>query len=148
MLAGPQGGRMPRAGRARPGGKRTPKRGREMRRVPKLVLSALVALSVALGVAPATALADGETCTEQNCDHVAAIGSTHYDTLKDAIDDVQSGQTITLLRDVSDATGMAVGSGKNFTLDFNNTTYTLVGPGAGSGNVQFLAHFDSGIASR
>ena len=55
-----------------------------------------------------------------------------YATLNEAIEHVSDGETITLLRDVTDATGIAVESGKNFTLDFGGHVYTLSGPGAGS----------------
>ena len=63
---------------------------------------------------------------------VAAIGETYYQSLAAAIDKVQAGETITLLRDVPNANGIAVPSGKSFTVDFNGHTYTLTGPGAGS----------------
>ena len=66
----------------------------------------------------------------------AMIDSQYFKTLADAINAVQSGETIVLQKDIPDATGMAVDSGKNFTLDFNNTTYTLVGPGAGSSGTE------------
>ena len=49
-----------------------------------------------------------------------------------AIDKVQAGETITLLRDVPNANGIVVPSEKSFTVDFNGHTYTLTGPGAGS----------------
>ena len=139
MLAGPQGGRMPRAGRARPGGKRTPKRGREMRRVPKLVLSALVALSVALGVAPATALADGVTdCSGgDSCTHVAAIENTHYNTLAEAVTEAQDGDTIVLLR-TTEGSGVKVDgtSGRTLTIDLHGFTYTVIDPTVGSPNTE------------
>ena len=63
---------------------------------------------------------------------VAAIGETYYQSLAAAIDKVQEGETITLLRDVPNANGIAVPSGESFTVDFNGHTYTLTGPGAGS----------------
>ena len=62
---------------------------------------------------------------------VAAIGETYYQSLAAAIDKVQAGETITLLRDVPNANGIAVPSEKSFTVDFNGHTYTLTGPGAG-----------------
>ncbi len=62
----------------------------------------------------------------------AKIGTKEYATLNEAIEHVSDGETITLLRDVTDATGIAVESGKNFTLDFGGHVYTLSGPGAGS----------------
>ncbi len=64
--------------------------------------------------------------------NAAKIGTKEYATLNEAIKAVSDGETITLLRDVTDATGIAVESGKNFTLDFGGHVYTLSGPGAGS----------------
>lgn len=55
-----------------------------------------------------------------------------YATLKEAINDVKNGGTITLTSNVDNAAGISVPSGKNFTLDFNGKTYTLKDPGAGS----------------
>ena len=67
---------------------------------------------------------------------VAVIGETYYKSLAAAIDKVQAGETITLLRDVPNANGIAVPSGKSFTVDFNGHTYTLTGPGAGSSSTE------------
>ena len=67
---------------------------------------------------------------------VAAIGETYYQSLAAAIDKVQAGETITLLRDVPNANGIAVPSEKSFTVDFNGHTYTLTGPGAGSSSTE------------
>ena len=67
---------------------------------------------------------------------VAMIGDTAYATLKDAITDVKAGETILLTKDVIDAEGIAVSGGKDFTIDFNGKTYTVVGPGAGSSNTE------------
>ena len=64
--------------------------------------------------------------------NAAKIGDKEYATLNKAIEEVSDGQTITLLRDVTDAEGIAVQSGKDFTLDFGGHVYTLKGPGAGS----------------
>lgn len=55
-----------------------------------------------------------------------------YATLNDAINNVPDGGTITIQRDIPNATGISVESGKKFTLDFAGHTYTLTGPGAGS----------------
>lgn len=59
-----------------------------------------------------------------------------YATLNDAINNVLNGDTITIQRDIPNATGISVESGKNFTLDFAGHTYTLTGPGAGSTNTE------------
>ena len=63
---------------------------------------------------------------------VAQIDDKAFTSLADAIDAVGDGETITLLANVPDAAGISVPSGKNFTIDFANHTYTLGGPGAGS----------------
>ena len=60
------------------------------------------------------------------------VGNETYATMKDAVENVEDGGTITLLDNVPNATGIAIESGKNFTIDFKGFTYTLVGPGAGS----------------
>ncbi len=60
----------------------------------------------------------------------------YYATLQEAIEKVGNGDTITLLKDVPDATGITVSSGKKFTVDFGGHTYTLVGPGAGSSGTE------------
>lgn len=61
----------------------------------------------------------------------AKINDTRYKTLKEAIDAVQEGETITLLNDVTTG-GISVDSGKNFVLDFNGKTVTFNKPGTGS----------------
>ena len=55
-----------------------------------------------------------------------------YDTLTAAITAAQNGDTIKLLKDVPDGDGVIVPSGKNFTLDFANHTYTVTQNLAGS----------------
>lgn len=40
------------------------------------------------------------------------------------------------MKDVPDATGVAVKSGSDFTLDFDGHTYTLAGAGAGSSGTE------------
>ncbi len=67
---------------------------------------------------------------------VAKVGDYTYETLADAIAAAKEKDTVTLLRDVDDAVGISVPEGKNFTLDFDNHTYILSGPGAGSTNTE------------
>ena len=62
--------------------------------------------------------------------------TTVYKTLAEAINAAQGSDTVTLLKDVPNATGITVSSGKNFTIDFGGHTYTLSGPGAGSTNTE------------
>lgn len=69
-------------------------------------------------------------------DGVAEIDGKYYKTLGDAIASVGDGDTIQVLKDIPDAVGISVPSGKNFTIDFGGYTYTLTGPGAGSPNTE------------
>ena len=84
----------------------------------------------------------GDTCT-----HAAAIDSTHYDTLVEAVEAVGDNGTITLLRDI-EGSGIGtfkdgISSGKipvkNFTIDFATHTYTCIGPAVGSEGTQSQA---------
>ena len=67
---------------------------------------------------------------------VAETKGAIYATLQEAIANVEPGGTITILKDVPNAVGLSVPGGKNFTIDFDKHTYTLVGPGAGSTNTE------------
>lgn len=81
---------------------------------------------------PNAVVTDIEGNTEEALYPAAEINGKKYKTLKEAIEHVQSGDTIYVLRNVSDAQGISVPSNNNFTIDFQNHTYTLKGPGAGS----------------
>ena len=67
---------------------------------------------------------------------VARIGTNVYQTLQDAVDAVQAGETITLLRDVENGTGVIVQGGKNFTLDFAEHSYSANEPLVGSAGTE------------
>ncbi len=104
-------------------------------------LAALLAAILAVSMLPVTALAEEETTTESAPvletkapaeTDVCKIGETGYATLKDAVEAAQNGDTITLLNDVANGSGIIVPSGKNFTLDFNGKTYTVTQDLAGS----------------
>lgn len=79
---------------------------------------------------------NNEVYTVAQLPRVAETGGKQYVTLADAIANVANGGTITMLSDVKDAEGIAVASGKNFTVDFNGHVYTIAGPGAGSPNTE------------
>ena len=70
---------------------------------------------------------------------VCKIDEIGYGTLADAVAKVQEGQTITLVKDVENAVGIAINTGKTFTIDFNNHKYTVNKPGAGSTGTQTAA---------
>ena len=63
----------------------------------------------------------------------------YFATLNDAVAAVQNGETIIMIADVNNATGIAVASGSNFTVDFDGHTYLVAGPGAGSTGTQTQA---------
>lgn len=91
-----------------------------------LALFTSAAMVFSLAVVPAYA-AENE---------VASIGDQKYETLNAAVEAVKDGETITLLQDVPNATGISVASGKKFTIDFGGHTYTLSGPGEGSSGTE------------
>jgi hypothetical protein len=87
------------------------------------LLSILLTLCLAFSLLPTAALADGvDNCTTENCGHVAAIGTTHYSTLQEAVDAVTAGQTVKLVADVTE--DITIPTGKNITLDLGNSTLT------------------------
>ena len=67
---------------------------------------------------------------------VAMTGATLYSSLGEAIEKVQADDIIYILKDVPDAAGITVASGKEFTVDFGGHTYTLKDPGAGSSGTE------------
>lgn len=68
--------------------------------------------------------------------HVAKVDDTYYSTMEAAIKAVGSGGIIYVIKDIPNATGISVPTGKDFTIDFGGHTYTLSGPGAGSTNTE------------
>ena len=72
------------------------------------------------------------TTGEVKMSYVAKIGDAEYPTLTEAIAAAKGGDTIKLLKDVDNGDGVIVPSGKNFTLDFDNHTYTVTQNLAGS----------------
>ncbi len=62
---------------------------------------------------------------------VAKNGDAYYETLKDAVAAVQTGETIEMLADAT-GDGIVVPSGSEFTIDFGGYTYTVDGETIGS----------------
>ena len=67
-----------------------------------------------------------------NCTHQAAVGTTHFDTLEEAVSAADSGKTVTLLADTTLASPLTLE--KSLTLDLKGNTLTgnLVFLGGGS----------------
>ena len=78
---------------------------------------------------------NGEIVTDEDAT-VAEIDGMPYSSLNAAIENVKNGETITVTKDIPDATGISVSENQNFTIDFGGHTYTLTGPGAGSANTE------------
>ena len=71
---------------------------------------------------------------------VATIGNEKgYLTLADAVAAVKNNETITILKDINNAAGISINTGKTFTIDFGGHTYTVNKPGAGSTGTETAA---------
>lgn len=67
-----------------------------------------------------------ETCSAEPCTHEAAIGTTHYDTLSDAISKASS-NTVTLLSDISLTGVLTIPAETTVTLDLAGHSLTQTG---------------------
>ena len=68
----------------------------------KKLLSVVLALAMVLSLMPAAFAATGTACPGgESCTHEAAIGETHYDTLKEAMNAATIGSTVKLLKNVN-----------------------------------------------
>ena len=77
------------------------------------------------------------TLTAHWIEAVAEIDGVYYATLVDAVKAVQNGETITLLKSSSGAgIFLAAADQKEFTIDFDGFTYTVIGPAVGSTGTQ------------
>ena len=91
----------------------------------KKLLAILLAACVVLLMAPAALAASVESCTG-DCDHEAAIGSTHYDTLAEAMAAAENGSTVKLLDDLAiDTQTYTIVDGVSITLDMNEKKLTV-----------------------
>ena len=114
----------------------------------KTLLATILALVMALSLCT-VAFAAGENCTAANCQHVAAIGDTHYDTLAEAVAalptaNVVGGEAlpvqteIKLLKPTNGGFDFGTSDGKqavNAILNLNEKVLTL-GPAIGSPNTE------------
>ncbi len=134
----------------------------------KILAFAAVALMFAVCFIGFVAINDGEVDAESTTTNVAKIGETPYPTLIDAIKNVKNGETITLVRDVTDGSGvgifvngdgyivynatthakedMALKKGEKLTLDLNGKTYCVTTPAVGSEGYETQAfHLEMGF---
>lgn len=89
------------------------------------LLSVLLTFCLAFSLLPTAALADEVTgCVGgETCSHQAAIGSTHYDTLQEAVN-AANDNTVKLLENVTE--DINIPTGINVTLDLNGHKITNV----------------------
>ena len=89
----------------------------------KKVLATVLALVMALGLCTTSWAETTANCTAEGCEHKAAIGTTHYDTLTAAVTAAQPGDTIML---IGNETGVdTIDVMKNINIEFG--TYTVTG---------------------
>ena len=119
-----------------------------------LLAFCLIATLCVVGAAAREPVSTGnseENCTDENCNHVAAIGTTHYDDLEYAISQATSGQTIDILCNVDDGRGVVIRNTNNITIDFHDYTYTVTKELAGSNGSEtqcFQIHKDAKITMK
>jgi hypothetical protein len=90
----------------------------------KKILSVLISLILVSSLAlPLPVFAAGEPPS------VCQVGDTQYGSLDEALNVVGNGDTITLLADISDTNGLAISSGKSFTINLNNYTLDVTNSG-------------------
>ena len=87
----------------------------------KKLLAIVISMAMIVAMIPVGVFADTtENCTAENCSHQAAIGTTHYDTLQEAIDAAVENSTIKLINNVT-VTGKTttIEENKKLTIDLN-----------------------------
>ena len=91
------------------------------------LLSILLTFCLAFSLLPTAALADGvDNCTTESCGHVAAIGTTHYNTLQEAVNAATTeNSTVTLLKDVTELETISITGGKKVDLNLNEKNITF-----------------------
>ena len=95
----------------------------------KKLLSMILCVLMVISFMPTTAFAESTTeCTGESCNHEAAIGTTHYDTLAEAVT-AATGSAINIMNDVKltsdiDLTEskLVIPADKTVTLDLNGHT--------------------------
>ena len=91
-----------------------------------------------LTLLPVTALAAGTECAGgADCQHAAAIGSTHYDTLNEAVNAAEDGDTVTLVNDTDISKSSVIWVRSDITLDLNGKTLKAANTNNG-GNIWIL----------
>ena len=89
------------------------------------ILVTLLAFCLIASLCVVGAAAAGKPCDGVDCDHEAAIGDVHYDTLADALSAAVDGNTVMLLRDIDvDSEGSCITINRSITFDLGNKIIT------------------------
>jgi len=96
------------------------------------VMSILLSLAISCSLLPCTVYADADPSCPGDCEHVASIGSTHYDTLEEAFQAADNYSHIDLLCDAVGAGLYLSSSQEDVTLDLNGHTYIAESPAYGN----------------
>ena len=91
-----------------------------MRKISKCLLTLICCLATVWSLAGSVSADSAETCTG-SCSHQAAVGTTHYDSLAEALAAATDGCTVTLL---ADTTSAALAVNKGIILDLGGKTLT------------------------
>ncbi|MDO5837829.1 MAG: hypothetical protein Q4P10_03530, partial [Methanomassiliicoccales archaeon] len=141
---------------------------RRMEKKMKILAFAAVALMFVACFIGFVAINDGEVDAGDTTTNVAKIGETSYPTLVDAIKKVKNGETITLVCNVTDGSGVGIfvngdgyivydattyakeeivlKKGEKLTLDLNGKTYCVTTPAVGSkGHETQAFHLEMGF---
>ncbi len=90
------------------------------------IFATLLAFCLIASLCVVGAAASGEECDGgTGCDHEAAIGDVHYDTLAEALSAAIDGNTVMLLRDIDvDSEGSCITINRSITFDLGNKIIT------------------------
>ena len=90
----------------------------------KKLLAIVISMAMIVAMMPMGVFAD----TAENCSHQAAIGTTHYDTLQEAVDAVGTNNEteIRLLNDIESNSNIIIEGGRKIKLDLNKHNISVV----------------------
>ena len=88
-------------------------------------VTAAMNLNVASGVEGYKAVYENGTYKLAEISYVAEVGGVKYETLQDAIDAAQEGETVKVLKDIALTAGVVVPADKNIVLDLNGMTVSM-----------------------
>ena len=95
----------------------------------KKLLAIVISMAMIVAMMPVGVFAvTTDNCAAENCSHQAAIGTTHYDTLQEAVDAVGTNNEteIRLLNDIESNSNIIIEGGRKIKLDLNKHNISVV----------------------